>query len=251
MITSRDLNKKMEENSSCGIEDPSKSCCNCSPKEAKGEELKSHWDTAYQKKPENQLGWFEQDFAPTLRLLDQCEFHPNDSILLVGSGVSRLPDLLLKKGLSEIYVTDISEIAINEVKARLGNQIQYKLGDILDEKMLEEIPSVQVWFDRAVLHFFTDEKDREVYFRQLKQKVKSGGYVILAEFHLDGAKKCSGLPVFGYTEALYQEQLGDEFKLLDSFDFDYIMPSGEKRPYVYALYQRKNSGSSDSTLDIL
>ena len=241
----------MEAKSSCGLDDQAKSCCNCSPKEAKGEELKSHWDTAYQKKPENQLGWFEQDFAPTLRLLDQCEFHPNDSILLVGSGISRLPDLLLKKGLSDIYVTDISEIAINEVKARLGNRIQYKLGDILNVKTLEEIPTVQVWFDRAVLHFFTDEKDREVYFRQLKQKVKAGGYVILAEFHLDGAKKCSGLPVFGYTEASYQEHLGDEFKLLDSFDFDYIMPSGEKRPYVYALYQRKNSGSPESGLDIL
>jgi hypothetical protein len=65
--------------------------------------------------------------------------------------------------------------------------------------------------------------------------------VAFAEFNLSGAEKCSGLPVFRYEEKMYQERLGEEFKILDAFDHTYLMPSGEERPYSYALYQRKES----------
>lgn len=229
----------MKEASSCKLEDKNKSCCGSSIVSDHSTELKSHWDKAYQKSPENQLGWFENDFSPSFRLLDQCKLNSNDDLLLVGSGTSRFPDELLKKVLSEIWVTDISEVAIQDVKARLGEKLNYRVGDILHPETLLNIPQVQLWFDRAVLHFFTEKKDQETYFKAVKEKVKSGGYVIFAEFNLKGADKCSGLPVFCYEEKMFQERLGKDFKLLDAFDYTYRMPSGEERPYSYALYQRK------------
>lgn len=229
----------MEKAPSCKLEDKNKACCGTSAVVDQSIELKSHWDQAYLKSPENQLGWYEQDFAPTFRLLDQCNLNQKDPCLLVGSGSSRLPDQLLNQGLPQIVVTDISEVALSEVKDRLGNKLDYRVGDILQTQTLEAIPPVQLWFDRAVLHFFTEKKDQDMYFTQLREKVMPGGYVIFAEFNLSGADKCSGLPVFRYEEKMYQERLGEEFKLLDTFDHAYIMPSGAKRPYSYALYQRK------------
>lgn len=228
----------MKEAPSCRLEDSSKSCCSASPETKNPIDLKSHWDQAYLKVPESKLGWFEQDFGPSFRLLNKCKLKPEEPILLVGSGSSRLPDQLLAKGLSQIVLTDISEVALSEVRDRLGEELTYRAGDILQDQTLEGIPPIQLWFDRALLHFFTEEKDQGRYFKQLKENVKPGGYVIFAEFSLSGAEKCSSLPVFRYEEKMYQDLLGEEFKLLDTFDYSYLMPSGEERPYTYALYQR-------------
>ena len=62
--------------------------------------------------------------------------------------------------------------------------------------------------------------------------------MILAEFNLEGAKKCSSLDVFNYNEEMLQERLGTEFKLLNSFNYTYTQPSGNTREYVYTLFQR-------------
>jgi len=229
----------MEANPSCKLEDKNKSCCAKSTAIDQTLELKSHWNQAYRKNPENKLGWFETDFSPSFRLLDQCQLNLTNPCLLVGSGSSRLPDELIKKGVKQLWVTDISEVAIQEVQDRLDEKLNYRVGDILEENTLEGIEEIQLWFDRAVLHFFTDKEDQEIYFNILKKKVKKGGFVILAEFNLSGSEKCSGLTVFRYNEKMYQERLGDEFILLDAFDHTYIMPSEAERQYSYALFQRK------------
>ena len=57
---------------------------------------------------------------------------------------------------------------------------------------------VDLWHDRAVLHFFVKKNQQEAYFDLLKSKIRSGGYVIFSEFAKDGAKKCCGL--FGFLE---------------------------------------------------
>ncbi len=222
----------------CKLEEKNKSCCGSSHLVNQSILLKEHWDKAYLKSPESKLGWYEEDFSNSFRLLDQCELNSSDPVLLVGSGTSRLPDHMLNRGISKLWVLDISEVAIQEVKHRLGEKLNYRVGDILQPETMVDIPQVQLWFDRAVLHFFTKKEDQDKYFIQLKEKVNIGGYVIFAEFSLDGAEKCSGLPVLRYNQTMYQDCLGDEFKLLDSFDHTYYMPSGDPRPYNYSLYQR-------------
>lgn len=226
---------------SCKLEDKNKACCSSEKTSAEEFSISKHWDQAYIQSPEEKLGWYEDDFSPSLRLIDQCQLDENDSILLVGSGSSRLPDQLLDNRSFELWVSDISEVALQEVKTRLGERINYQVGDILSSDTLDGIPSVHLWFDRAVMHFFMEESEQTTYFRNLKEKVKPGGYVIFAEFHLSGADKCSGLPVFRYDEKMYQERLGDEFVLLDSFLHTYYMPSGQERPYSYALFRRTNT----------
>ena len=72
----------------------------------------------------------------------------------------------------------------------------------------------------------------------MKNLVHKYGYVILAEFNLASADKCSGLPVCRYDVELLKEKLGENFNLITSFDHDYTMPSGDKRTYIYTLFQK-------------
>ena len=81
----------------------------------------------------------------------------------------------------------------------------------------------------------------------LKRVVKQGGYVLIATFSLNGAKKCSGLDIRNYDENLLAEFLGEEFELIEHFDYMYYMPSGESRPYIYTLFQRKQKWNDFKT----
>ncbi len=74
----------------------------------------------------------------------------------------------------------------------------------------------------------------------MKNAVKKEGYVILAEFNLNGAKKCCGLDVYNYDEAMLQSQLGEDFELVKLFNYTYTQPSGTTREYIYTLFKRVN-----------
>ena len=89
-----------------------------------------------------------------------------------------------------------------------------------------------------MLHFLVKDDERYAYLSTLKKLVKQGGYVIIATFSLEGAKKCSGLDIRNYDENLLAEFLGEDFELLEHFDYIYHMPSGEIRPYIYTLFQK-------------
>jgi hypothetical protein len=103
---------------------------------------------------------------------------------------------------------------------------------------LPEIGPVDLWHDRAVLHFFHKSEEQNAYFNLLKTLVRSGGFVILAAFHLDGGAKCSGLPVYRYDQEMLADKLGSGFQLQQAFDYTYTMPSGDTRKYIYTLFQR-------------
>ena len=72
----------------------------------------------------------------------------------------------------------------------------------------------------------------------MQKLVRPGGFVIIAAFHLKGAPKCSGLPVYRYNAQMLQEKAGADFLLLDAFEHTYTQPSGDTREYVYTLFQR-------------
>jgi hypothetical protein len=89
-----------------------------------------------------------------------------------------------------------------------------------------------------VLHFLTEENQRKGYLSTLKKLVKIGGYVIIAVFSLEGAKKCSGLNVLNYDHKMISQFIGCEFELLKHFPYLYVQPSGGVRPFVYTLFKR-------------
>jgi SAM-dependent methyltransferase len=206
-------------------------------------DLQKHWDEIYQNKKTEQLGWYEAYPEPSLCLIERCHLPKSATLLIAGAGATTLVDFLLAEGYQHLIATDISEVGLNELKKRLTpeqrEKVQWVSDDLTDPSVLPLPQPVDLWCDRAVLHFFTESTQRETYFRLVRQSVAPGGYVIIAAFHLEGADRCSGLPVYRYDEKMIAENLGDEFRLREWFLHDYTMPSGEERKYVYTLFQRK------------
>jgi len=231
-------NTTTEETTSCSISD---SGCKTSNSI---ENLGEYWCGKYTDTDYKTLGWYEEKSTPTLELIEESKVNKSAVIFNVGAGSTTLIDDLLKQGYTNLIANDISSCALNKIKTRIGDQkenVQWIVDDLVNPTKLNELPQVDIWNDRAVLHFFTEEKDQQTYFNLLNKKVKKGGFVILAEFNLEGATICSGLPVKRYDAKLLQEKLGTNFNLLKSFDYNYKMPNGEIRKYAYTLFQRVSS----------
>ena len=145
----------------------------------------------------------------------------------------------MKLGFSNLIATDISDIALEKLDKRVNSSnVAYVVDDLTHPSLLNTMEKVDLWIDRAVLHFFTEEQARNTYFNLLKSKVSRGGFVILAQYNINGAEKCAGLPVYRYSKEMLTENLGGDFELIDSFEYTYLMPSGAERPYIYALFKR-------------
>lgn len=204
---------------------------------------KEHWERVYQNNPIDKLGWYESSAEPSLNLIELCNLNQDAAILNVGAGATRLVDELMVLGYQNIIANDISSPALTELQLRLGSVrsklVRWIVDDLTNPGELKLLEQIDLWHDRAVLHFFKDQDQQDSYFNLLRRLVKVQGWVIIAAFNLNGAPKCSGLPVFRYNASMLQEMLGKEFHLSKTFDYIYTMPSGDTREYVYTLFQRK------------
>lgn len=198
-----------------------------------------HWDNIYQNNKREELGWYQDIPSPDLQLIERTDVGKNDRVLLIGAGVTTLIDKLVEKDYTNLIATDISQVALNTLKAN-HEKASLKLiqDDLTNPQQLKDINQVALWHDRAVLHFLTDEQDRKTYSSLLRNKIKSGGYVILGQFSTEGANRCSGLDVYQYDLDRYRAVLGDGFELIHSEYYTYSMPNGQLRPYIYAIYKR-------------
>lgn len=203
--------------------------------------LKKHWDSAYTKNDTSELGWYESSAQKTIHLINKTGVSKQASILNVGVGSSVIIDELLEQGYTNLVANDLSEEALTKVKSRVStkaNEVVFVADDLLSPTKLNKLKDIEIWNDRAVLHFFLKEEEQTAYFNLLKSVVKHNGFVIIAVFSLDGAKKCCGLPLQLYDEKMLQEKLGKDFKLIDNFKHTFVNPKGGERPYIYTLFQR-------------
>jgi len=205
--------------------------------------MKEHWNEIYEALDPDELTWYEEIPAPSIKLLSRCNINKDEPVLDVGAGASTFIDYLIDQGFKNIIAADISEIALNKLKERLGKEkaslVKWMVDDITQPIHIQNLRDIAVWHDRAVLHFLLEEHQQQMYLSTLKKVIKKGGYVIIAAFSLKGAKKCSGLDVKNYDQNMLAEFLGEDFSLLEYFDYTYYMPSGKPRPYVYTLFQNK------------
>jgi len=204
---------------------------------------KEHWNSVYDSKTDEQLGWYEAIPEKTIQLIEECNLQSNATILNVGAGTTTLIDELLKKGFTNIIANDLSESALKNLKHRIKLDFNYNLECIVDDltqpTSLQKLSHIDLWIDRAVLHFFLKEEEQKAYFELIKKIVAKNGFVLIAVFALDGAEKCSGLPLQRYDVNMLQQKLGDNFKLIGCFNYAFINPFGGERPYVYTLFQRQ------------
>jgi len=198
-----------------------------------------HWNNIFSGSVDSKLGWYEKDAAETLKLLYLIPNWQGSSVFISGAGTSVLIYQLLEKN-NSLVLNDISAEALNEVKRQLKNtqhEITWLCQDI-SLPIQNPIPKVDIWIDRAVLHFLTDENDIKGYFENVNSTLDIGSHAIFAEFSKSGEDKCAGLNLHRYSVDELSESLTPSFKLITSFDHIYINPKGEERPYIYTLYKR-------------
>ena len=204
--------------------------------------LKEHWNKIYTNNPITQLGWYEAKPFPSVQLIERCAVPKHYPIVDIGSGKSTLISDLLELGYKNLYPIDISEVALEKAKSLLDKeraaQVHWIVDDITNPSTILQLQNAAVWHDRAVFHFLTEEQHRQTYHSLLQKIVMPGGFVIMATFAMDGATICSGLPVQRYSAESLSEFFGDGFRLVESSDYTYRMPSGDLRPYVYTRFQK-------------
>jgi ubiquinone/menaquinone biosynthesis C-methylase UbiE len=198
-----------------------------------------HWNRIFRETPDEKMGWHENDPTQTLRLLNRIPGWESSTLFLPGAGTSVLIDVLLEAG-AQLVLNDISQEALDRVEERLGDQasdIEWLCQDII-QPLENKVAPIDVWIDRAVLHFITEADDIEGYFKNVFAAVKVGGHALFAEFPPHGAPTCAGLDLHRYSIEELSRRLGSGFTLIEHFDHIYTTPAGDPRPYIYALYER-------------
>jgi len=202
-----------------------------------------HWNQIYNRTPIEQLGWYEVQAEPSLRLVRGCALEPEMPIIDIGAGASTLMDGLLALGFIDLTAVDISPAALAHLENRLnpapGQQVHYHCADITQP--VSQLPAghYALWHDRAMLHFLLTEAQRQAYRDNLIHLLAPQGYVIIAAFAPSGAQQCSGLEVYHYDTDQLTSFLGSQFRLLAALEHTYQMPAGGLRPFTYALFQSR------------
>jgi SAM-dependent methyltransferase len=200
---------------------------------------RTHWETVYATKAENEVSWFQDNPAPSLEAIALTGATPASAIIDVGGGASRLVDHLLALGFVDVTVLDLSAAALDTAKARLGTRAAKARWIVADVTAWQPPASYDIWHDRAAFHFLTDANDRAAYVACLKRALKPGGHAIIATFALDGPERCSGLPVMRYDAESLGRALGREFRLLQTRRHEHATPWGSRQVFQFSVFRRE------------
>ncbi|HQR84978.1 MAG TPA: class I SAM-dependent methyltransferase [Polynucleobacter sp.] len=155
---------------------------------------KAHWEKVYGTKAPDAVSWYAPHLETSLNLIHQATSNKDASIIDIGGGEATLVDDLVSEGYTDISVLDISQKAIDVARERIGksaDKVLWYCADITQATLPQN--NFDVWHDRAVFHFLTEEAQRVKYVEQVMRSVKHGGYVIMSTFGPEGPEKCSGL----------------------------------------------------------
>ena len=123
---------------------------------------KAHWESVYATKEDAEVSWKQADPRLSVELIRQAS-GGRGRVIDVGGGSSVLVDRLLEMSFDRIAVLDLSRTALERAKARLGGRAAGVEWIEADVTAVEGVGEFDVWHDRAVFHFLTDEKDRDRY----------------------------------------------------------------------------------------
>jgi hypothetical protein len=201
-------------------------------------ETAGHWNRIFSATVDEKFGWWEKNSTQTMKFFDLLDFTVRPTVFLAGAGTSLLVEDLLERG-CRLVVNDISAEALARVQARVGKEqpVRWLCHD-LTRPLPVDVGRLDLWIDRAVLHFILEEQNIAGYFTNLRNGLGPGGYALLAEFSLQAVAKCAGLDLHRYSLEEMLDRLGDGFELIEHEDYDYYNPSGDLRPYIYALFKK-------------
>jgi len=95
-----------------------------------------------------------------------------------------------------------------------------------------------LWHDRAVFHFLTEENDRKKYIQNMDKALNPGGHVIIAAFAIEGPPKCSGLDVERYSDGKLKNELGNSFEFVKSVEEVHVTPWNSEQKFIYCCFKK-------------
>jgi 2-polyprenyl-3-methyl-5-hydroxy-6-metoxy-1,4-benzoquinol methylase len=199
---------------------------------------KDHWENIYSTKEIDAVSWYQETPITSLNIIKALKLNLSASIIDIGAGKSFLADNLLNLGYNDITVLDISGNALDEVARRVEKE-NHKIKCI--ESNVTDLSSDQkydVWHDRAVFHFITNNQEREKYLGLLNSSLNKEGYLIIGTFSEDGPLKCSGLDVQRYSVKELRELLKGNFKFIDGFKEIHNTPFNTTQSFTFCAFKK-------------
>lgn len=201
----------------------------------------AHWDSVYAARKEEDLTWFEALPSLSYDLVVE-HLRPEDAFIDVGGGKSRLVDMLIDHGFTNLTVLDVSPAALEATRNRLGRKGDAVSWIVADITKWQPPQTYAVWHDRAVFHFLTDSEDRQSYVRIMGQAVAESGVAIIATFAEDGPEMCSGLPVVRYSSEELAQLVASlshgQFKAIRTRRHIHVTPKGNRQSFQYSVLRK-------------
>lgn len=195
-----------------------------------------HWNAVYAS-PSESLGWYEPE--PSTLGLVIAHSCPEDALIDVGGGDSRLIDNLIDLGYHDLSVFDLSAVVLDRARTRLGSRgsaVDWIEGDVT---RFDPDRTWDVWHDRAVFHFLIEEGRREEYRSVLRQAIPHGGRLVIATFGPGAPDRCAGLPVAHYDSQSLIAAFASDFEPIIVGDLAQVRTGeGDQRPYVAGVFER-------------
>jgi len=197
--------------------------------------LKNHWENIYKNKNEDEVSWFQQIPDSSIKLIKSAGID-NPKIIDIGGGRSKLLKSLIDIGYNNLTYLDISEAALKKSKEFLGeqsNKVKWIAEDILNFKTEEKF---DVWHDRAVFHFLTEQNLIDKYAELVSKNISNSGHLIIGTFSEKGPLKCSGLNVNRYSKELIEETFLKNFRLINTFHIDHKTPFNTTQNFLFSHF---------------
>jgi len=198
-----------------------------------------HWNTIYQSKNENEVSWYQEYPEASIELIKELNLPLSAHIIDIGGGESRLVDVLLDLGYTNITVLDISEKALKKSKNRLGEKSKLVKWVVTDITEFNPTEKYDLWHDRAAFHFLTAEENVKKYALIAERAINQDGFLIMGTFSDKGPTKCSGLEINQYTDKTLKS-IFERFFELNNFKYlDHSTPFNTVQNFLFCTFQRK------------
>ena len=200
----------------------------------------AHWDSVYTTKQPEAVSWFQPHLGVSLELLERAGLSRNTRIIDIGAGASTLVDDLLARDVQAVTALDLSAAALQVTRDRLrerADRVRWIVSDVTELNLPPS--SIDIWHDRATLHFLTDPTDAHAYVQVASRVLTPGGHAIIAGFASDGPEQCSLLPVMRRDPEQIAELFAKEFVLVEARRESHTTPGGSVQRFAYALLRKR------------
>ncbi len=198
----------------------------------------SHWNRVYETKEPDAVSWYQRSPERSIGYIQKFA-ETTQRVIDVGAGASLLIDTLLDAGYVRPIVLDVSAAGLERAKARLGARaarVHWVVADVTDDV---ELPTVDLWHDRATLHFLTDAADQANYARLAARTVRPAGHLVIATFAPDGPERCSGLPVQRHDGKSLGSLFDGEFEFVQEEHEVHVTPARAEQHFCWTVFRRR------------